>query len=160
MRRARVPFFHELGTQVAGCVVIVDIDGTLTCLSHDTLRADVVAVLRRLQATNDVFAFSNNFDRARSRRIAAAAGVAYIASRRRKPRPAVLRALPEYSRNKPVVFIGDKYLTDELCAVATRSRYVRVRRYTCVTDSFMARAGCAIDSFARLLCGWCVRARR
>ena len=149
-------FLHNLDPHtITHCRIIVDIDGTVTCPSRERVHADVVAVVRALQRTNDVFLFSNNFDGARSRRIAAALGVPYVEASCRKPRRAVADTLPASAR--PLVVIGDKFLTDELFAVFTGARYVRVRRYACREDSLFARAGCLFDDVMRALCGWCVR---
>ena len=152
-------FLHNLDPQtIQHHRIIVDIDGTVTCPSQEHVHADVVAVIHALQRTNEVFLFSNNFDGARSRRIAAAMGVPYVETPYRKPRRAVLAALPPSQR--PLAVIGDKFLTDELFAVFAGARYVRVQRYACRGDSLFARVGCVFDDMVRWLCGWCTRARR
>ncbi len=152
-------YFHTINPQhFSGYRIIVDLDGTLACPSRDVLADDVIAVVHALQRTNDVFLFSNNFDGARSRRVAAAIGVPYLTAHCRKPRRAVLDALPP--SEKPIVIIGDKFLTDELLSYFTGTQYIRVRRYTCRNDSLFARLGCIFDDGVRLLCGWCVRIRR
>ncbi len=154
-----VDYFHNIDPErFARCRIIVDIDGTLTCPSRDDVRDDVMAVLHALQRANDVVLFSNNFDGARSRRIAASLSVPYLDASCRKPRRAVADALPPSDR--PIVVIGDKFLTDELFAVFVGARYVRVRRYMCRNDSLFARVGCVFDDVVRMLCGWCVRARQ
>lgn len=147
-------FFHEIAIgSISDSIVILDIDGTLTCSSRCSIDKRVLDVVQVLQENNTVYVFSNNYNGARSRKIAADLNLPYIESPHKKPNRRVLNYIAE--RGCPVVAIGDKYLTDGLLAQFAQAHHIRVKRYRCKDDSFVDRAACLFDDcvyfFARLL---------
>lgn len=137
-------FFHEIATDpIYDSIVILDIDGTLTCSSSCDIEQRVLNVVHKLREKNIVYIFSNNYNGKRSRDIAAQLELPYIESPHKKPNKRVLNYIKE--RGVPVIAIGDKYLTDELFAQFTQAEHIRVKRYRCKNDSFGDRAACFFD---------------
>ncbi len=144
MRIKEEQFFHAIATEcICDSVVILDVDGTLTCGSCTEVRRGVADVVQTLQKYNSVYVFSNNYDNMRSRAIAARLHVPYITAPHKKPHPKILNYIDTEAR--PVVIIGDKYLTDGLFAHFTHAKHVRVKRYQCARDSFFHKATCLFD---------------
>jgi len=139
-------FFHELDTDsIVDSVVILDIDGTLTCSSQRVVRQEVITVIRALQQRNTVYAFSNNYDGKKSREIAKSIDVPYIDAPHKKPNKKILKYIDETC---PAVAIGDKYLTDGLFAQFIGAHHIRVKRYRCKGDSVADKMACFIDDIA------------
>lgn len=137
-------YFHELHVaSLTGAVVILDIDGTLTCSSSMHVSDAVRDTISRFQKENVVYIFSNNYNGQRSRAIAQDLGLPYIEAPHKKPNKKILHYIDHGTA--PIIAIGDKYLTDGLFAQFTRVRHIRVRRYRCPQDSLVDRAACVFD---------------
>ncbi len=139
-------FFHELDTRdIVDAIVILDIDGTLTCSSKKQIKKEVIKVVRELEKRNEVYIFSNNYDCKKSREIAESINIPYIEAPHKKPNKKILKYINETC---PVITIGDKYLTDGLFAKFAKARHIRVKRYRCNDDSIMDRFACFVDDVA------------
>lgn len=139
-----IKFFHQITTDTINhSVVILDIDGTLTCSSMCDIDDNVVRVIRNLQKTNTVYIFSNNYNGARSRDIAQKLQLPYIEAPHKKPNKKILDYID--AGTSPVIAIGDKYLTDGLFAHFIHAHHIRVRRYRCDADSVLDRLACFFD---------------
>jgi predicted HAD superfamily phosphohydrolase YqeG len=154
MMQKDAQFFHEIATDdIKNFVVILDIDGTITCSSHNVITEPVHAKIRQLQENNVVYLFSNNFNNERSRAIARQLNIPYIKAPHKKPNWKIFEYIDPGSC--PVVAIGDKYLTDELFAIFGRCDFIRVKRYRRKEDSFFDKLSCLFDDcvyfFAKLL---------
>lgn len=137
-------FFHEIAADaIRDSVVILDIDGTLTCSSSHDVGLNVVQVIRTLQKNNSVYIFSNNYNSVRSRKIATDLQLPYIEAPHKKPNKKILNYID--TGTCPVVAIGDKYLTDGLFAQFVRAEHIRVRRYRCSKDSIFDKTTCIFD---------------
>ncbi len=142
-----VQFFHDVSTDaISDSVVILDIDGTLTCSSSMHINDRVREKIRELKKTNAVYIFSNNYDGERSRIIAHDLGLPYIEAPHKKPNKKILNYIERGT--SPVVAIGDKFLTDGLFAHFSRATHIRVRRYRCSADSVWDRLACIFDDCA------------
>ena len=124
---------------IEGCVVIVDIDGTLAAFDHCSVASEATQVLQTLRAKNDVFLFSNNANRGRLARLAQEHNVSHISSLRRKPDPRIARDIPP-SRHSRRVVIGDRAMTDGLFAYFIGARFIKVRRARSGAESVFRRA--------------------
>jgi predicted HAD superfamily phosphohydrolase YqeG len=137
-------FFHEMNVAaIRDAVVILDIDGTLTCSSCMYVEDRVRTVIALIRQHNAVYVFSNNYNNARSRRIAADLDLAYIESPHKKPNTKILKYIDE--KTAPMIAIGDKYLTDGLFAYFINAQHIRVRRYHCANDSIFDKTACLFD---------------
>lgn len=146
----RGKFFHEIPTEsLVGSVVVLDIDGTITCSSQMCVRDSVRAKVAQICEKNTVYIFSNNFNGVRSRQIARDLGIAYIEAPHKKPSTKILRYIDHGV--SPIVTIGDKFLTDELFARFAKVSYLRVRRYRCANDSLWDRLACGIDDLSYVI---------
>lgn len=137
-------FFHQITTEmIIRSVVILDIDGTLTCSSRCDIDDKVLYVIRELQKKNTVYIFSNNYNGTRSRNIAHDLNLPYIEAPHKKPNKKILDYID--TGTSPVIAIGDKYLTDGLFAHFIGAHYIRVRRYRAIEDSYIDKATCLFD---------------
>ena len=140
-------FFHDVCTDAIGdSVVILDIDGTLTCSSSTFISDKVREKIMDLQKMNTVYIFSNNYDGERSRIIAHDLDLPYIEAPHKKPNRKILNYIEKGT--SPVVTIGDKFLTDGLFAHFSCATHIRVRRYRCSADSVWDRLACVFDDCA------------
>ncbi|MFA5986259.1 MAG: hypothetical protein WC819_02840 [Parcubacteria group bacterium] len=146
-------FFHDVPTDaIRDSVVILDIDGTLTCSSSTGVSDAVRQKISVLQRSNAVYLFSNNYNGVRSRMIAHDLNVPYIESPHKKPNKKVLNYIMQGTC--PVIAIGDKFLTDGLFARFSRAEHIRVRRYRCAADSIWDRAACVFDDCVYNIARW------
>lgn len=137
-------YFHQIAIErFAGMIVILDIDGTLTCSSQKIVGDHVRKKVASLQKICAVYVFSNNYNSRRSRDIARDLCVPYIEAPHKKPNKKIMHYIDRGTT--PVVAIGDKYLTDALFASFAGVQHVRVRRYRCSHDSIFDRAACFFD---------------
>ncbi|PID51925.1 MAG: hypothetical protein CR972_04440 [Candidatus Moraniibacteriota bacterium] len=144
MKIKQEKFFHQIVTKdIFDSVVILDIDGTVTCSSQTEICPEVVAVIRKLQERNAVYIFSNNYNGKRSRIIAKKLQLPYIEAPHKKPNKKILNYID--TGTCTVVAIGDKYLTDGLFAQFAKTKHIRVKRYRCKEDSLFDKASCLFD---------------
>jgi predicted HAD superfamily phosphohydrolase YqeG len=137
-------YFHEINVAaIKGAVVILDIDGTLTCSSSMCVDNRVRTMITLISKYNSVYVFSNNYNGARSRSIAADLDLPYIESPYKKPNTMILRYID--NKTAPVITIGDKYLTDGLFAHFINAKHIRVRRYHSSADSIFDKMACLLD---------------
>lgn len=133
-----------------GKTIFLDIDGTLTHAGGAAIAPEVEALVRSLQAHNDVHLLSNRKTPGRVSSLADALGIRGIDTAHRKPDPrtvaGVVRTYPE------AVVIGDKVLTDGLLAFFIGATYLRVSRIVHPDESSFDRALNAADDLAAF--GW------
>ena len=106
----------------------MDIDGTIATADTAHAHPGVHAMIDTLKEHNSVFLFSNAFLAKRNLAMAEKLGVPYVKSHSRKPDPHIIRAIPN-PEHRPVVVIGDLFVTDGLLAYFSGAKYVRVRRF-------------------------------
>ncbi|HWO07045.1 MAG TPA: hypothetical protein VNM40_00500 [Candidatus Paceibacterota bacterium] len=136
----------DLG-DIAECVILIDIDGTIAVADTDTVESGVSEALQALQERNRVFLFSNNINGERLASLARSLNVPHIASSHRKPDPRVLRDIPNED-NWPLVVIGDKALTDGLFAEFVAARFIKVRRVRGAGESNLQRFTYWVDDLS------------
>lgn len=143
-----LPYFSELNIRhLRNSTILLDVDGTLLADSESEVAISVrehVAWLKR--QGNIIILCTNGFKRkhARNRAIANALDVAYFETTAKKPfRKA---APPEiFTAGRPIVVIGDKFLTDALFAVRLGAPFIEVRTIRSPHDPFVVKLAYAID---------------
>ena len=125
-----------------GKAIVLDIDGTLVSAGQWAPPPGVVAAVERLKKDNDVFLFSNKNIPTRNGKVAEALDVPLLDSSAKKPFPRVLENLPS---EKPLVVVGDKFLTDGLLAYFTGSEFVHVARVSGTGEPLMDKTINAVD---------------
>lgn len=118
-------FFEELETPWQGAVIFLDIDGTLRPDGVGEMSLEVLKKLAELRAKNEVRLTSNKGNKAKKPSRKAAEGVDL--------------------RNKKVIVIGDKFLTDYLFARNIGAKFVMVRRKISGRESLFAKITYLID---------------
>lgn len=132
-------YFWELDPEkIHGRCILLDIDGTLVYASSDHLHPGVYDIVEKLKKNNDIVIFSNGVHKERNYHVAQKLGLPYAHSQWRKPMPFVLRAVPNPDK-RPMLIIGDLFLTDGLLALTTGSEYIRVKRYVSEHESRLWR---------------------
>lgn len=132
-------------TTLTGNTILFDIDGTLAAAGSSLVSPETIAEVKELAEKNDVYLFSNKRLPARNQAVAALLGVPLIVSPYRKPS---LRVLEHVSREKPLVVIGDKVLTDGLLAWRAGAKFMRVSRITAKGESVLDQFYNAVDDVA------------
>jgi predicted HAD superfamily phosphohydrolase YqeG len=147
---ANRPQFIELDlTTLPDTQVILDVDGTLLVDGSGELDAVTGSVLRQLGTIAEVRLCSNAERPTRLAAIAEEYGVHAILLPYKKPDVRVLEGL---LREKELVVIGDKLLTDGLLAKRAQARFIWVKRLRGPNDSVMTIISYAIDSMIGPLC--------
>jgi glycosyltransferase involved in cell wall biosynthesis len=164
----KAPYFYELETtQLQGAVILLDVEGTLICevgtepqtlsTPEVLLTKETIEAVGRLAAKNTVYLCSNSRNISSRRRLAAALGnVTFHESRFSKPdRAAVADILP--SDGRPVIVIGDNFLTDGVLALAINAPCLRVATLRPAADTFMYRLSRIANEWLWRLFGFLVR---
>jgi predicted HAD superfamily phosphohydrolase YqeG len=110
---------------IADSIILLDVDGTLLPDGADTLTADTIHTVRNLAQVNRVYLVSNGSDRARVERFAreCAVEVAPAGVPAGKPYPKAAEGIP---RDRPIIVVGDKVLTDGLFAQSIGGAFIQV----------------------------------
>lgn len=119
-------FFSELSEKLSGTIIFLDIDGTLcgeagTCPTPAALRT-----LERLAKNNEIVLCSNGKDLKRNRLMGKLCAVPYLDTRLQKPNKAIAQ-LVSNKKKKPLVVIGNLFLTDGRFAKNIGARFIRVK---------------------------------
>lgn len=139
-----LPFFEELDMRtLRGYRVLLDVDGTLVADGGHSLDPRVFTCAQTLAHTNTVALHSNKRSDARLQTLARAIGASPLLGVSRKPSMGILRHIPDDGR--PLIVIGDKWMTDGWFARRVSARFIRVRRKISSRDSIVARLAYAID---------------
>lgn len=138
------PFFEDLDVRtLQGYRVLLDVDGTLVADGGHSLDPRVFTCAQSLAHTNTVILHSNKRSNARLQTLAQAIGATPLLGVSRKPSMGILRHIPDDAR--PLIVIGDKWITDGWFARRVGARFIRVRRKISSRDSTVARLAYAID---------------
>lgn len=135
----------DIPVHLAGRTLIFDIDGTLVPAGGTQVSSTMTALVEWLKKHNEVYVFSNKRLPERNRAIADSLKVPLLASRYRKPS---LRVLDGVSREKPLVVVGDKVLTDGLLAWRAGAEFIKVERLTHKDESASDQLLNALDDIA------------
>jgi len=151
MRRKKVCFFAELDVSaLRDCLVALDIDGTLGPHGCEELAPGILQQIAILVVGgNLVRLVSNNTDSGRAKRLAAILGVEVAESAHYKPDPRALGDVPEHLKERPLVVIGDKVLTDGRFAKRLGARFYKVKIVRSDDDPWSVRTHYALDWLVR-----------
>lgn len=156
----QVRYFSELDLgPIRDSLVILDIDGTLLADAAQTPDEATIRAARQLSAQgNMVYLCSNGFSHKakRNQELADSLQATYYAIDYKKPLKYSFLPLVR-GTTKPVVVIGDKFLTDGLLAVGLGVPYLRVRSLRTKKDSLYVKLAYRIDDLATALCGGLAR---
>jgi predicted HAD superfamily phosphohydrolase YqeG len=147
------PAFEELDAQaLREHRILLDVDGTLVADGEDALTDVVQAQLATLAQTNAVYLHSNKGGSDRLRALARATGVHALPDAPRKPQRSILHHLPPDDR-RPLLVIGDKWVTDGWFARRVGARFLRVARKRSYRETIPVRLTYALDDLlGRVLC--------
>ncbi len=135
--------FHELDvSQIRGAVVLLDIDGSLLPDGERQVTQETRCVVEELRRDNEVYLCTNSRDHTRNKALAEDLGLPLIGEGVRKPSRKILR---ELRGDRPVVVVGDKWITDGRQALVSRGSYVRVLRHRHGRESIATRCAYALD---------------
>lgn len=129
---------------ISDAIIILDIDGTITSTRLSYISPEIRATIDALKKTNDVFVFSNNVDNERNLTVADDLDLPYLNSSASKPFPKVIEALSN-PHHKPIIVIGDRWLTDGWFAHNIGARFIKVCRVTDPEDGLIFKIVYFID---------------
>lgn len=143
-------FFPQINTSdIKEFFILLDIDGTLTYDSGITVDKATAQKVDELKKNNEIVLCSNRNNHRRNRMVADLLKVKYLETNYRKPSKKILKT---FSTKKPLLVIGDKFLTDAVFAKRIRARFVMVKRIRSPKETLISKVIYAIDDFcARLL---------
>jgi predicted HAD superfamily phosphohydrolase YqeG len=127
--------FAELDpSKIKGYFIMLDIDGTL---AHDRLSAVEEAIVKQVAAlkkNNHIVLVSNRNDHNRNKKVAEMTKVDYLHTNIRKPSRRILKLIKNEGK-RPLLMIGDKFLTDGLFAKRVGAKFIKVKRLESHRDS-------------------------
>lgn len=137
-------------TEVKNKLILLDIDGTLVRDGGSDLEEKMLNELAKLGRNNKIYFCSNKKDHERNESLAKSAGVHYLRTALRKPSRKILEHIDNVEAKK-IVVIGDKFLTDGLFAKNIGAEFIKIKRLTSPSDSWLVRLVYLIDdSFYKL----------
>lgn len=131
--------------EVAGAILIIDIDGTLTYDHGTKIETPIQERLREFTRVAEIYLCSNGSIE-RTREIAKAVGVRCIESAHRKPSRKTVETL--HRGDKRIIVIGDKVLTDGILAQNIGATFIPVKHLRHSTDTIFVRATYIVDDIA------------
>lgn len=138
-------FFHELDIgRITDMVMIIDIDGTITSDSDFNLSPRASEKIDQLSRQNRVLLLSNKKNHVRGKLLAEKLEVEYIETNHRKPNQKILQDINSL-QNRPIVVIGDKFLTDGLFAKSIGAKFIKVKRITSSQENIAKKLVYLID---------------
>ncbi len=147
-----IPYFKDLKIEaITQSIVILDIDGTLLADSETVVDDVTAVVVKKLSAQgNMVYLVSNGFSHKKERNLAIAKqlDVTFYASGYKKPLKLAVAPLVA-GATKPVIIIGDKFLTDGLLAVNLGVPFVTVRSLRSAADPLYSKIAYALDRLVK-----------
>jgi predicted HAD superfamily phosphohydrolase YqeG/glycosyltransferase involved in cell wall biosynthesis len=146
------PYFKELVVApIQQSIIILDIDGTLLADNEEILDAQTTQVVKQLVAQgNQIYLVSNGFshNKERNTSIASGLGVTFFPTEYKKPLK--ISVLPIIAAaTKPVIVIGDKFLTDGLLAVNLGVPFVEVRSLRSGKEPAYSKVAYALDAMIK-----------
>lgn len=120
-------FFEEISAPWEGAVIFLDVDGTLRPDGGEGFEQKVSEKLEGLKAKNTVYLVSNKTGAAKKPGRKVADGVDL--------------------KDKQVIVIGDKFLTDGLFAKNIGAEFIKVKRKISGQEPFLVKITYLIDDF-------------
>ncbi len=140
-------FFRDLPTDTTRhSIIFLDIDGTIVVDGTSEIDPGALQTLARLREHNDVYLCTNGRDAGRNGLVENKTGLKVINGGLRKPSRKILGNIPG-PITKPLVVIGDKYLTDALFAKRLKASFVKVKRLR-GSESFSIRISYVLDDIS------------
>lgn len=129
---------------IQGCTILLDVDGTLVSDGMREVDVHTRENVARLSISNKVFLCSNKHDVVRDAALAHALGVERLQFFIMKPFVPSAAQLPS---GRPLVVIGDKYVTDGLWAKRLGARFIKTDHVVSSSESWRVRLVYGIDNF-------------
>ena len=122
------------------CLVLLDLDGTLTPdIREETSIENIVKEkVTQLSKHHSVYLCTNGKDRDRAQNIASKLGIALVDSKYKKQSKKFLHDLP-FDPNRRTIVIGDKILTDGLLARRLHAHLYLIKRKKSGKESIFVR---------------------
>ncbi|KKU14535.1 hypothetical protein A3A20_00335 [Candidatus Wolfebacteria bacterium RIFCSPLOWO2_01_FULL_45_19] len=111
-------------------VIILDIDGAIVPDKTSDISAAAERFVKLLAETNEVHLVSNGKRHERNAKLAHRLGVSYFETPHKKPTKRAVLHILENQSGRPVIVIGDKFLTDGFLAMRIKAEFVKVKRLT------------------------------
>jgi 4-hydroxybenzoate polyprenyltransferase/predicted HAD superfamily phosphohydrolase YqeG len=144
-------FFRDLPTEtITGKIIFLDIDGTLVPEGERDVDTQALEILKKLQQNNIVYLCTNGKNAERNTTIEQVLGINIINGGIKKPSKKILRALPQ-PVEKPLVVIGDKFLTDGIFAKRLRAEFIKVKRLHGKHDPVSVKAAYVLDDISAFI---------
>lgn len=129
-----------------GYRIFLDIDGILMADGEDTVAENIKEYALNLKANNDVRIVSNAFRKSRCRHASELLAIPWVDSPYKKPSTRILRYIE--ATDKPLIVIGDKFLTDGIFAWRIGAEGILLQRRTSKKDRWFIRPTYWIDDIA------------
>jgi 4-hydroxybenzoate polyprenyltransferase/predicted HAD superfamily phosphohydrolase YqeG len=147
-------YFKDIDTtHIRGMTILLDVDGTLVADGLNDVAEPERAKIAELCRHNEVWLCSNSRIPGRIEMLSLKLGVPSLNSPYKKPDRRVIDALPKMSdksnggsKELNFLLIGDKFLTDGLCAKALRGRFIRVQRITSTQEHVLVKITNTVDT--------------
>ena len=148
-----IKYFIEMDCQdLAGYLILLDVDGTVMEDGGVELAPGVIKKIDKLKQKNKIYFCSNKNVCKRLEKITVEAGVGCVESPYKKPSSGILKFI-DNGENLPLLVIGDKFLTDGLFAKNIGARFIKVRRILSRKDKWHVKAIYLIDDLFSLFFG-------
>lgn len=140
-------YFKDLPTDsIRNNIIFLDIDGTFVVDGTADIDQESLDTLKRLREHNEVYLCTNGRDVERNSAVEKKIGLAIINGGIRKPSKKILGKLTS-PPTKPLVVIGDKYLTDGIFARRLHAHFIKVKRLR-GKEAFSIRLSYLIDDIS------------
>lgn len=107
--------------------ILLDIDGVVMADGEEELSEKALPYIQELIGSNDVWLVSNSRRKGRTPKVAGMLNVPWADTKLRKPDPRILKHVQAVD-GKPLLVIGDKFLTDGLFALTTKAKARLLKR--------------------------------
>ena len=132
-------FFDELDVnQINNYLIILDVDGCVVADGGQELSASIKQKILELSQSNEIFFCSNKNYGERLRQLSAQAGIGFLDTIYKKPSKKILRSVRN-ENGKPLLVVGDKFLTDGVWAKRIGAKFIKVKRLTTSNDKFLIK---------------------
>ncbi|MBT5015947.1 hypothetical protein HN748_00045 [Candidatus Peregrinibacteria bacterium] len=138
------PFAKTDLSKAKGFFVLLDIDGTLTYDSGVKMSEGIQKKVKELKKNNEIFLCSNRNNHQRNWQVAKILGVKYLETNHRKPSQKILKT---FKTKKPLLVIGDKFLTDGMFAKRIGAKLIMVERIRSQKETWISKLIYGIDDF-------------
>jgi predicted HAD superfamily phosphohydrolase YqeG len=107
----------------------------------------IIKQISELKKHNDIVLCSNRNDHNRNGQVAGLTKVPYLHTNLRKPSKRILQLIKNQDK-KPLMVIGDKFLTDGLFARGIKAKFIKVKRLTSHRDGLLTQLVYGLDNLA------------